>query len=415
MPYDRFATEQLAGDLLPNATLDQRIATGFIRCGVTTNEAGIIEDEYAEIYAKDRAETVSAVFIGPDHRLRHLPRPQIRSHRQKDFYALGAFFRNTTQRVMDDNRPIHRLSWSCRGPRIAKRGRRPMRGSRRFARAWRGRAARSDCAFEKWLDAARRTTIVKSPLEDEAELLRLISPLWRRAVRTFSSAIRMSPAAGCSFEAEPKRRRSRASPSKDAAETGCRKAVLHQRRLLLSQSRTRLYDRRAQTIRKRRIAAGRSTSAVACRHSGIVGRRRPTIEIRAAHLRSCSRARGIRIAVSYDGSRQSIRPEYVSERPRRPDAGPRQSEYGLRRRYRRRRRRWFWAARFPDGAICRFPHLRSRGQRKLRRACSASGPPFRRRWHGFHRTHHRPRTPLLTYFLSASTNLTASSPRNRTN
>ena len=41
--------------MLPNSTLDQRIATGFLRCGVSTNEAGIIEDEYAEIYAKDPA------------------------------------------------------------------------------------------------------------------------------------------------------------------------------------------------------------------------------------------------------------------------------------------------------------------------------------------------------------------------
>ena len=105
MPYDRFGTEQLAGDLLPGSTLDQKIATGFIRCGVTTNEAGIIEDEYAEIYAKDRAETVSAVFIGMtvgcatchDHKFDPIT--------QKDFYSMGAFFRNTTQKVMDDNVP----------------------------------------------------------------------------------------------------------------------------------------------------------------------------------------------------------------------------------------------------------------------------------------------------------------------
>ena len=85
MPFDQFTTEQLAGDLLPNATLDQRIATGFMRCGVTTNEAGIIEDEYAEIYAKDRADTVGAVLLGTDGRLRHLPRPQVRSHHAEGF------------------------------------------------------------------------------------------------------------------------------------------------------------------------------------------------------------------------------------------------------------------------------------------------------------------------------------------
>ncbi|MBK9166008.1 MAG: DUF1549 domain-containing protein [Bryobacterales bacterium] len=105
LPFDQFTIEQLAGDMLPNPTLDQRIATGFHRCNVTTNEAGIIEDEYAEIYAKDRAETTAAVWMGltvgcaacHDHKFDPIP--------QKDFYALGAFFRNTTQKVMDDNIP----------------------------------------------------------------------------------------------------------------------------------------------------------------------------------------------------------------------------------------------------------------------------------------------------------------------
>ncbi len=103
--FDQFTLEQLAGDLLPNPTLDQRIATGFHRNNVTTNEAGIIEDEYAEIYAKDRADTTGAVWLGltvgcatcHDHKFDPIT--------QKDFYSLGAFFRNTTQKVMDDNIP----------------------------------------------------------------------------------------------------------------------------------------------------------------------------------------------------------------------------------------------------------------------------------------------------------------------
>jgi hypothetical protein len=105
-PFDEFSIEQLAGDLLPKPDLEQRIATGFHRCNVTTNEAGLIEDEYAEIYAKDRADTTAAVWLGltvgcatcHDHKFDPIL--------QKDFYALGAFFRNTTQNVMDDNIPI---------------------------------------------------------------------------------------------------------------------------------------------------------------------------------------------------------------------------------------------------------------------------------------------------------------------
>ncbi|HYI97576.1 MAG TPA: DUF1553 domain-containing protein [Bryobacteraceae bacterium] len=103
--FDQFSIEQLAGDLLPNPTLAQKVATGFHRCNVTTNEAGLIEDEYAEIYAKDRADTTAAVWLGltvgcatcHDHKFDPIL--------QKDFYALGAFFRNTTQNVMDDNIP----------------------------------------------------------------------------------------------------------------------------------------------------------------------------------------------------------------------------------------------------------------------------------------------------------------------
>jgi len=169
MPYRQFATEQLAGDLLPAATLDQRIATGFIRCGVTTNEAGIIEDEYAEIYAKDRAETFSAIFLGMttgcatchDHKFDPIT--------QKDFYSLGAFFRNTTQRVMDDNVPDppplvvvpkqeDRATWTKVTARL-----KDIRAEMDQA------ASRSDAAFRQWL-AERSTTTLNSPFDDASEL-----------------------------------------------------------------------------------------------------------------------------------------------------------------------------------------------------------------------------------------------------
>lgn len=103
MPFDRFTIEQLAGDLLPAPTLEQRIATGFQRCNVTTNEAGVIIEEIEAMYAKDRADTIGAVYLGMtvgcatchDHKFDPIP--------QKDFYALTAFFRNSTQHAMDGN------------------------------------------------------------------------------------------------------------------------------------------------------------------------------------------------------------------------------------------------------------------------------------------------------------------------
>jgi len=105
MPYDEFTIEQLAGDLLPQPTLDQMIATGFGRNAMCTDEGGVIEEEFAAIAAKDRVETVSAAWLGlttgcadcHDHKFDPIS--------QRDFYRMTAFFRNTTQPVLDDTTP----------------------------------------------------------------------------------------------------------------------------------------------------------------------------------------------------------------------------------------------------------------------------------------------------------------------
>jgi hypothetical protein len=103
MPFDQFTIEQLAGDLLPNPTLDQRIATGFNRCNITTNEGGAITEEYTVLYARDRTETTSAVFLGSTLNCTVCHDHKFDPFTQKDFYSMSALFNNTTQPIMDGN------------------------------------------------------------------------------------------------------------------------------------------------------------------------------------------------------------------------------------------------------------------------------------------------------------------------
>lgn len=64
MPYDQFVTEQLAGDLIPNPSLQQQVATGFLRNQGHNTEGGIIQEEYRVEYVADRVHTVATVFLG---------------------------------------------------------------------------------------------------------------------------------------------------------------------------------------------------------------------------------------------------------------------------------------------------------------------------------------------------------------
>src|SRR5262249_37341871 len=64
MPFDQFTIEQIAGDLLPNATLDQKIATAFNRNHRGNAEGGIIPEEYAAEYVVDRVDTTATVWLG---------------------------------------------------------------------------------------------------------------------------------------------------------------------------------------------------------------------------------------------------------------------------------------------------------------------------------------------------------------
>lgn len=97
MPFDQFTVEQLAGDLLPDATLDQRVATGFHRNHMLNEEGGIIPAEFLAEYTADRVETTGAVWLGQTFNCARCHDHKFDPFTQRDFYALKAFFHNVPE------------------------------------------------------------------------------------------------------------------------------------------------------------------------------------------------------------------------------------------------------------------------------------------------------------------------------
>ena len=170
VPFDQFTIEQVAGDLLPNKTLEQQIASGFHRCQVSTNEGGVIEKEVEAIYAKDRVDTTGTVFLGMtigcatchDHKFDPIL--------QKDFYAMAAFFRNTTQAALDGNIPDTPPLVVV--PKMQDRPRWLELNAELESLKNNLIAARNapNADFDRWMESKERKAM-RTPLEASAELL----------------------------------------------------------------------------------------------------------------------------------------------------------------------------------------------------------------------------------------------------
>ncbi|HMF10899.1 MAG TPA: DUF1553 domain-containing protein, partial [Gemmataceae bacterium] len=175
LPFDRFTINQLAGDLLPDRTLDQQVASGFNRCNITTNEGGAINEEYLVLYTRDRVETTSQTFMGltagcavcHDHKFDPIT--------MRDFYSMAAFFNNTTQAAMDGNikdtpptilvpRPEDRPRWETISRELAE--------VRKQAEA-RKQSARAE--FDKWQTTASAASVSATAPRDGLDVHALLN------------------------------------------------------------------------------------------------------------------------------------------------------------------------------------------------------------------------------------------------
>ncbi|HWB08955.1 MAG TPA: DUF1553 domain-containing protein [Pirellulales bacterium] len=98
LPFDRFTIEQLAGDLLPDCTLEQRIATGFNRNHRGNAEGGIVPEEYAVEYVVDRVDTTATVWLGLTLGCTRCHDHKFDPFTQPEYYRLFAYFNNVPER-----------------------------------------------------------------------------------------------------------------------------------------------------------------------------------------------------------------------------------------------------------------------------------------------------------------------------
>ena len=107
LPFDDFITWQLAGDLLETSSMEQQVATGFVRMNPTTAEGGVIPAEFQAKNNFDRVETLGTVFLGMSmvcarcHTHKYDPIPQ------QEYYELMAFFNSTSENPLDGNAYVY--------------------------------------------------------------------------------------------------------------------------------------------------------------------------------------------------------------------------------------------------------------------------------------------------------------------
>ncbi len=124
-PFDQFTIEQLAGDLLPDATVDQKIATGFHRNVMTNDEGGADPDEYLAKYMVDRVNTTAQVWLGTTIGCAECHDHKYDPVSNREFYQLYAFFHNVPEKGLDGTRvrnpaPVMKVPTPDQGARLLR-------------------------------------------------------------------------------------------------------------------------------------------------------------------------------------------------------------------------------------------------------------------------------------------------------
>jgi mono/diheme cytochrome c family protein len=117
IPYDGFTMEQIAGDLLPNPTLEQRMATAFHRNTMTNTEGGTDDEEFRVAAVKDRVDTTLLVWMGVTMGCAKCHNHKFDPITQKEYYRFFAFFNQTADNDQPDERPV----MAAPTPEISKR------------------------------------------------------------------------------------------------------------------------------------------------------------------------------------------------------------------------------------------------------------------------------------------------------
>ncbi|PYU37958.1 MAG: hypothetical protein DMG54_31875, partial [Acidobacteria bacterium] len=102
--FDQFIKEQLAGDMLPDETLDSIVASAYVRAGISTAEGGTLGEELRVNNKRERTEAYSAAFLGLTAGCANCHDHKFDPITQKDFYRLTAFFNNLTENPFNDER-----------------------------------------------------------------------------------------------------------------------------------------------------------------------------------------------------------------------------------------------------------------------------------------------------------------------